>query len=140
MGGVPFSLLAWIPWEVSMAHRFHRKSPKSLKSAQNRGTPQIKATLPLLFSINLAQKRCLYLTLPLLGPKKIYRRESVAFIKVLPLLGKQRKILVHALIRSVASTRQLPLFGQKRTLVKKKKAKKGSVCFLRLWREKFRQF
>ena len=49
------------------------------------------------------------------------------------LLGKQRKILVYALIR-VASIRQLPLFGQKRTLVKinkfgyrnvPKKAKKG---------------
>ena len=40
-----------------------------------------------------------------------------AFIRVLPLLGKQWKILVYALIRSVASIRQLPLFGQ---LVKKK--------------------
>ena len=28
MGGVPFSLLAWIPWKVRIAHRFNRKSPK----------------------------------------------------------------------------------------------------------------
>ena len=27
MGGVPFSLLAWIPWEARIVHRFHRKSP-----------------------------------------------------------------------------------------------------------------
>ena len=38
-GGVPFSLLACILWETSQAHRFHRKSPKLPKSAQNRGTP-----------------------------------------------------------------------------------------------------
>ena len=36
MGGVPFSLLAWIPWEARIAHRFH---PKFQKSAQNGGTP-----------------------------------------------------------------------------------------------------
>ena len=33
-GGVPFSLLACILWETSLAHRFHWKSPKSPKSAQ----------------------------------------------------------------------------------------------------------
>ena len=38
-GGVPFSLLACILWETSLAHRFHRKSPKSPKSAQKGGTP-----------------------------------------------------------------------------------------------------
>ena len=37
--GVPFSLLNWIPWEAKIAHRFRRKSPKSPKSAKNRGTP-----------------------------------------------------------------------------------------------------
>ena len=37
-GGVPFSLLVWIPWEAGMAHRFHRKSPKSPKSAQKEVT------------------------------------------------------------------------------------------------------
>ena len=31
-GGVPFSLLACILWETSLAHRFHRKSPKIAKS------------------------------------------------------------------------------------------------------------
>ena len=36
MGGIPFSLQAWIPWEVRIAHRFQRKPPKS---AQNRDTP-----------------------------------------------------------------------------------------------------
>ena len=30
-GGVPFSLLACIPWEACMAHRFHRKIPKIAK-------------------------------------------------------------------------------------------------------------
>ena len=39
MTGVPFSLLACILWETSLAHRFHRKPPKSPKSVQNRGTP-----------------------------------------------------------------------------------------------------
>ena len=45
--------------------------------------------------------------LPLFGVAfirfKKNRRESIAFIRVLPLLGKPRKILVYALIRSVAS-------------------------------------
>ena len=63
---------------------------------------------------------------------------GVAFIRVLPLLGKPRKIPVYALIRSVASIRQLSLFGQKRTLVKinnfgsrnvPKMAKKGVIFF-----------
>ena len=31
---------ACILWEASLAYCFHRKSPKSPKSAQNRGTPQ----------------------------------------------------------------------------------------------------
>ena len=35
MGGVPFSLLAWIPWEVKGAHRFHRNAPIMAKMAQN---------------------------------------------------------------------------------------------------------
>ena len=30
-GGVPFSLLACIPWEACLAHRFHRKIPKIAK-------------------------------------------------------------------------------------------------------------
>ena len=43
-GVVPFSLLACILWETSLAHRFHWKSPKLPKSAQNRSKhPQIRA-------------------------------------------------------------------------------------------------
>ena len=53
--------------------------------------------------------------------------KSDATLRVLPLLGKQRKILVYALIRSVASIRQLPLFGQKKTLVKINKFGSGNV-------------
>ena len=30
-GGVPFSLLACIPWDACLAHRFHRKIPKIAK-------------------------------------------------------------------------------------------------------------
>ena len=35
MGGVPFSLLAWIPWEARIAHRFHRKSQQMAQMTQN---------------------------------------------------------------------------------------------------------
>ena len=35
MGGVPFSLLAWIPWEARIAQRFHRKAQQMAKMTQN---------------------------------------------------------------------------------------------------------
>ena len=43
IGGVPFSLLAWIPSEARIAHRFHRKSPKSPKKCPKIGVPPFLA-------------------------------------------------------------------------------------------------
>ena len=80
-------------------------------SAAKRGNPPNKGNVATIVFDKFGSK-----ALPLLGPKN--RRESVAFIRVLPLLGKQGKILVYALSRSVASIRQLLLVGQKMTLVK----------------------
>ena len=68
MGGVPFSLLAWIPLEAKSAHRFHRKSPSMAKMAQNilkkGGTPLCTRFLSCP-SIN-------FFLVPTQGPKRCY--------------------------------------------------------------------
>ena len=73
---------------LPVAYRdFSQNAQNGQKVPKNGGNPPpIRATLLQLFSINLAQKRCLYLVLPLLGQKK--NGASLAFIWVLPLLGK----------------------------------------------------
>ena len=38
-GGVPFSLLACILWETSLAHRFYRKSPQNRQKVPQMGYP-----------------------------------------------------------------------------------------------------
>ena len=55
-----------------VGHTVFTGNAKNPQKAPKMGVtpPQIRATLLLLFTINLAQKRCLYLALPLLGPKK----------------------------------------------------------------------
>ena len=64
MGGVPFSLLAWIPWEARIAHVFTGNPPKSTKSAQNRGYPPFFHVFFILYLFNFFPGAC-----P--GPKKV---------------------------------------------------------------------
>ena len=59
-GGPPFSQLA--KREASLAHRFHRKSPKSPKSAQKGGTPLFghffSKVSPLQTMLSIFEKKC----------------------------------------------------------------------------------